>query len=109
MTTPIVTTVELNHNKGWLAGITTILTLVVPYILQYDDFLPKPWPQVIGLVIALLGTFGVVKIPAKPEGTVVVPADQVTTLPAGVGYTPVPDAPSTPYVPHAQHHSSWKT
>ena len=96
MTAPVVTTIEPTKAKAWVAGVSAVLTVVVPYILSVATYLPDPWPAVVGGLIGLLAVFGVYKVPNRPADTVIVPESQVQTLPPNVPYTPVPD---TPYVP----------
>jgi len=108
MTTPVVTTIEPTKAKSWVAGISAVLTVVVPYILSVATYLPDPWPAVVGLVIGALGVFGVYKTPNRPADTVIVPESQVQTLPPSVPYTPVPDVPYTPPAVGGQYRSTWK-
>lgn len=56
--------------KTWITLIGSLLTIVGPYILQVGDYLPAPWPLVIGLVFAALTTLGVYRAPYKPTGTI---------------------------------------
>jgi hypothetical protein len=96
---PVVTTVEPTNAKTWAAVIGTVLTVAVPYVLQVATYLPAPWPAVVGGVIGVLTILGVYKVPNHdPANTSIVPNDQITTLPPGVGYTPVPDRPVPPTV-----------
>jgi hypothetical protein len=104
MTTPVVTTVEPNKAKTWIAVVGGVFTVVVPLILSVANYLPDPWPAVVGGVVALLTAVGVYKAPYKPADTSIVPNDQIITLPTGVGYTPVPDVPPPP----GGYQSTWK-
>lgn len=67
--------------KAIVAIISGLLTIGVPWILQASTSLPSPWPGVIGLVIAALGALGVYRVPAVPDGHVIVP---VSVAQAGV-------------------------
>lgn len=108
MTTPIVTTIEPTKAKGWVALVTTVLTVAVPYILSVSTYLPDPWPAVIGGIIGLLGVVGVVKTPNHPANTSIVPNDQITSLPQGVGYTPVPDKPVNRPAEGGPYRNPWR-
>ena len=52
--------------KTWKSLIGSILTLVIPYLLQISPSFPAPWPAVIGAVLAVLTAFGVYKVPNAP-------------------------------------------
>lgn len=56
--------------KTIIGTVGTLLSFVIPYVLSAEQYLPSPWPVVIGVVIWLLTTFGIYKAPYKPEGTV---------------------------------------
>ena len=67
--------------KSWTAFIGSLLTLLVPLLLQLSPYFPEPWPAVIGAVIALLTAVGVYHAPYQPvnrNGTVV-PLNPPTT------------------------------
>lgn len=98
MTTPVVTTIEPTKAKSWVALAGSVLTFMLPLLVSAQDWLPAPWPAVIGVVLAVATALGVRQTPGRPADTVIVPESQVITLPAGVGYTPVPDAPVAPPV-----------
>lgn len=89
--TPVVTTVEPTKAKSWVALLGSVMTFLVPMLVSAQEYLPDPWPAVIGAVLAVCTYFGVRQTRNVPKGTVAVPGDQVTSLPPGVGYTPVPD------------------
>lgn len=93
MTAPVVTTIEPTKAKTWVAAIGSVLTFAIPLLVSVQDYLPPPWPSVLGAVLAVLTTLGVYKTPNRPADTVIVPESQVITLPPNTGYTPVPDAP----------------
>lgn len=94
--TPVVTTVEPTKAKSWVALVGSVLTVAFPLLASAQNWLPDPWPAVVGGVLAIGTALGVRWTPYAPQGTVIVPSDQVTSLPAGVGYTPVPDQPVAP-------------
>lgn len=54
--------------KSWTAFIGSLLTLLVPLLLQLSPYFPEPWPAVIGAVIALLTAVGVYHAPYQPVG-----------------------------------------
>lgn len=59
--------------KSWTAFIGSLLTLIIPILLQFSPNFPPPWPAVIGAVIAVLTAFGVYHAPYQPvnrNGTV---------------------------------------
>ena len=54
--------------KSWTAFIGSLLTLIIPILLQFSPMFPPPWPAVIGAVIAVLTAFGVYHAPYQPVG-----------------------------------------
>lgn len=80
MTTPTITTIEPSKSKTWVAVVGTVLTALIPYVLQAAEYVPDPWPLVIGGVIAVLTALGVYKAPYKPEGTSVVPNSELNQV-----------------------------
>lgn len=80
MTVPDLSNLIPLKYKTYVAAISGILTLVVPWILQAATSLPEPWPQVVGLVIFILGLFGVYHAPYVPTGGVVVPQAVAETV-----------------------------
>jgi hypothetical protein len=95
---PIVTTIEPTKAKSWVALLGSVMTFLVPLLAEMQGSMPDPWPAIIGAVLAVATFFGVRQTRNVPKGTVAVPGDQVTALPAGVSYTPVPDNPADGYV-----------
>lgn len=77
MTAPDLSTIIPLKYKAWVGLAGTILTLVLPYVLEAVAFLPQPWPIVAGGVVALLTAFGIYKAPYVPPGAVVVPTPPV--------------------------------
>lgn len=63
----------------------SLLTFVVPFILSVEDYLPSPWPAVIGVVLSVLTALGVYKAPYKPAGTVLVPESVAKSAPPAPG------------------------
>ena len=52
--------------KAWTGLIGSLLTFVVPYLVQQSAGLPSPWPAVIGAVVAVLTALGIYNAPYKP-------------------------------------------
>jgi len=52
--------------KAWVGLIGSLLTFIVPWVVQYSAFLPAPWPAVIAAVVAVLTFFGVYHAPYQP-------------------------------------------
>ena len=52
--------------KAWVSLIGSLLTFIVPWVVQVSTTLPEPWPALIGAVVALLTAFGVYHAPYKP-------------------------------------------
>jgi len=52
--------------KSWVALIGSLLTFVIPWLVQVSAGLPAPWPALIGAIVALLTAFGVYQAPYKP-------------------------------------------
>jgi uncharacterized membrane protein YjfL (UPF0719 family) len=51
------------HAKAVVALIGSLLTFIVPWLLQVSTTLPPPWPALVSAVVALLTFFGVYKTP----------------------------------------------
>ena len=51
------------HAKAIVALIGSLLTFIVPWLLQVSPTFPQPWPMIISAVVALLTAFGVYKVP----------------------------------------------
>lgn len=49
--------------KAWTALIGSLLTFIVPWVLQISNQFPAPWPAVISAIVALLTFFGVYRVP----------------------------------------------
>lgn len=75
-------TLSPSKAKTWVALAGALLSVVVPLLITASDYLPEPWPAVIGGIIALLTATGVYHAPYTPKGAVLVPDDK----PAG-GYS----------------------
>lgn len=52
--------------KSWVALIGSILTLVIPTLVQASYSWPAPWPAIIGAVVAILTAVGVYQAPYRP-------------------------------------------
>jgi len=65
--------------KSWVALIGSLLTFIIPWVVQVSANLPAPWPALVGAVVALLTAFGVYRAPYQPAPTK--PAGQATPWP----------------------------
>jgi hypothetical protein len=73
MTTPNLSNLVPLKWKTWVATVSGVLTLLVPYVLEASNYLDSPWPLVVGAVIAVLGALGVYKAPYVAPGQVLAP------------------------------------
>lgn len=75
--------------KAYVALLGSVLTVIVPLLLDVSTHLPEPWPAIIGGVIGLLTVLGVYQAPYRPAGTVLAPAAAPEPPPVtGTGYDP---------------------
>lgn len=74
MTTPDLSSIIPSKAKAWVGLLGSVLSFVVPLVLSVQDYLPAPWPAVIGGALAVLTALGIYRAPYKPEGTVLAPA-----------------------------------
>ncbi len=51
------------HAKAVVALVGSLLTFIVPWLLQVSATFPPPWPAVISAIVALLTFFGVYRVP----------------------------------------------
>ena len=51
------------HAKAVVALIGSLLTFIVPWVVQASVALPAPWPAVVSAIVALLTFFGVYRVP----------------------------------------------
>ena len=65
--------------KAWVALLGSLLTLIIPWLVQVSAGLPAPWPAVIGVIVALLTAVGVYHAPYQPAGAT--PAAAPTSTP----------------------------
>lgn len=95
MSTPRLEDLVPSKAKTWVALVGSVLSFVIPFVLEVSDSLPTPWPALVGALVAVLTALGVYRAPYKPAGTVVAPAE---AIPAG---TPTDEgvAPVTPNEP----------
>lgn len=49
--------------KSWTALIGSLLTFIVPWVVQISAGLPQPWPALIGAAVALATAVGVYHAP----------------------------------------------
>ncbi len=59
--------------KAIIGLIGSVLSFVVPLILQVTTFLPAPYQAVIGGVLALLSALGIYTVPNKAKAPLVDP------------------------------------
>lgn len=59
--------------KPLVGLIGSLLTLALPYIVSAEQWLPSPWPAIIGVVIAGLTYVGILQAPFVPNGAVLAP------------------------------------
>lgn len=92
MSTVDITSIIPSKAKAWVGLLGSLLTFGVPYVLEFADALPSPWPAVIGAVLAVLTALGIYKAPYAPSGTVVAPATpaviEAASQPAPAPYNP---------------------
>ena len=53
------------YYKTIVALIGSVLTVVVPWLVQVSATLPPPWPALVSAIMALLTAFGVYKVPNR--------------------------------------------
>ena len=51
--------------KSWAALIGSLLTFIVPWVVQMSAGLPQPWPALIGAAVALATAVGVYHAPYR--------------------------------------------
>jgi hypothetical protein len=51
----------------------SVVTFVVPLIVSVQDYLPAPWPAVLGVALSILTALGIYTVPFKPSGTTLAP------------------------------------
>ena len=104
MTAPVdITNLLPSKAKTWVGLFGSLLTLGVPYVLQFSTDLPAPWPVVIGAVIAVLTALGIYHAPYAPTGTTIAPdTPEVAAAAAGTAPKATPPPESGPY------HNPWK-
>lgn len=57
--------------KTWVGLVGAVVTFAVPLIVSVQDYLPAPWPALIGGVLSLLTALGIYKVPyLKPEARI---------------------------------------
>lgn len=53
--------------KAIVGLIGSLISFVLPFVLQVSAVLPAPWPAVIGGVAAVLTALGIYKVPNKSK------------------------------------------
>lgn len=84
MTAPDLSGLVPSKAKAVVGLIGSAVSFVVPYILAVEQYLPSPFPAVIGVVLFILSALGVYHAPFAPKGTVLVPEAQ--SLPPTPGH-----------------------
>ena len=82
--TDLSTVVPLRY-KTIVGLIGSVLSFAVPLIVSVEQYLPSPWPAVIGAVLSLLTALGIYKVPYAPAGTVLVPQSVASQAPPAPG------------------------
>jgi hypothetical protein len=59
--------------KAWTGLIGSLLTFIVPWVVQTSAGFPQPWPALVGAVVALMTAFGVYNAPYQPVSNAGVP------------------------------------
>lgn len=71
--------------KAWVALAGSLLSFLIPWVVQVSTTLPEPWPAVVGGVVAVLTAVGVYHAPYQP-----VPTTNTPPTTGGGGATPWP-------------------
>lgn len=111
MTAPVdINAIIPSKAKTWVGLVGSLLTFVVPFILSAEQYLPSPWPAVIGGVIAVLTALGIYKAPYSPQGTTLAVDPTATTVSSSVPVNaPVAvSAANTPVVPTPPPVGGWR-
>lgn len=85
MTTPDLSGLIPAKYKTIVGVIGSLLSFIVPLVLSVEQYLPSPWPSVIGGVLVVLTGLGIYHAPYKPAGTVLVPEAVAQSLPPAPG------------------------
>lgn len=101
MTAPFdITEIIPTKYKAWVGLIGSVLTLVVPFILQSEQYLPTGANLAIGGVLAVLTALGIYRTPYAPPSAVLVHESVVNSSPD------LP--PATPDNPVGPFKNPWK-
>lgn len=82
--------------KTYVAFVGTVLTIVIPLVVQMSTNWPPQYQALLSGIIGLLTIFGVYQAPYKPKGTVIVPLDAL----------PIGEEP--PSIEQEQYKNPWK-
>ena len=52
--------------KAWVALFGSVLTFVIPWIVEQSVSWPQPYPALVGMIVALLTAVGVYHAPYQP-------------------------------------------
>lgn len=89
MTAPFdITTIIPTKYKAWVGLVGSVLTLIVPFVLQAEQYLPTGVNLAIGGVLAVLTFLGIYKAPYAPPNTVLVHESVVNQAPDLPDVTP---------------------
>lgn len=80
-----LSTIVPTKYKTIVGLVGALLSFLVPLITSVQDYLPAPWPAVIGVVLSVLTALGVYKAPYQPQGTVLVPEHVANQAPPAPG------------------------
>lgn len=73
MSTPDLSSIIPSKWKTYVGLIGSALSFIVPLVISVEDYLPEPWPAVIGGALAVLTALGIYHAPYVPAGTVLAP------------------------------------
>lgn len=98
MTAPFdITEIIPTKYKPWVGFVGSLLTLVVPFVLQSQQYLPTGVNLGIGGVLAVLTALGIYKAPYAPPNTVLVHESVVNSAPDLPPATPQNPLPPSGY------------
>lgn len=60
--------------KAWVGLFGSLLTFIIPWVVQLTAGLPSPWPELIAAAVALLTAVGIYHAPYQPVSRVNPPA-----------------------------------
>lgn len=90
--------------KSWVGLVGSLLTFAVPYVVGAEQYLPSPWPAVIGVALAVLTALGIYKAPYVASGQTLAPDTAEVAAAAKVSTA----TPATPPSPGRSWPNPWK-